>query len=92
VFLEESANFAVVIKFTALIQVDVLARNVGSMLLQPVVKPVQGSSFRDTWGAIKSAGCMVGYQDLAHFTIEAAICFTAGFVFVASASEGKVNG
>jgi hypothetical protein len=92
VTLKKSANFVVIVKFASLVQVDILTRDFGSVLLQPVIKPVEGSAFGDTRGAVKSTGGMVSNQNVAHLAIEAAIGGAMSLVFGALASEGKICG
>jgi hypothetical protein len=90
--LKESANFVVVVKFASLVQVDLLTRDFGSMLLQPVIKPVEGGAFGDTRSAAKSTGGVVSNQILTILAIETTIGSAASLDFGALASKGKING
>jgi hypothetical protein len=91
--LEEGTNFLIVVKFAALIQVDVLAWNLGSMLMKPTVEPVERSAFRNAGCAVKCRRGMIRKKDVAGLTIEAAIGGSASLVVLgALTGKGEVNG
>jgi hypothetical protein len=84
--LEESVHFVVVVKFTTLVKVDVLTGDLGSMLLQPVVKPVLGCTFGDSRCTIKSN------QDIAGFFVETTIGGSLSLVFGTLTGKSEVDG
>jgi hypothetical protein len=90
--LKESAKFLIVVNFASLVKIDVLARNVGGVLFEPVVKPIKRSTFGDAWSSIKRRSRVVRKQNVPALTVDATIGGCTSLVFGALSSEGKIDG
>jgi hypothetical protein len=91
-FLKMILEFRIVIKFTTVINHDVLVRDVKDMVLgKPRMKPLEGDILEDMSDAIKLMSSMISEKKIAGLTIETSEIFLARFIFGLLADESKVN-